>query len=236
MHGRCRLWRCAFIDVVPSAIAHLPDVELVACAARSLSDATEFAQKFHIPSAYGSYAELVADARIEVIYIGTLHPQHAEHAIFALNGGKHVLVEKPFAVNHAEAVSIVEAARASGKFLMEAMWTRFLPSIAKVRSLIASGVIGVPKLVEASFGFHMASPSEVPRLWENKHGGGACLDLAVYPIALANMVFGQGGKKQPTKIVAVGDLSEGEKVDTHEAITLQSVRATRTWACGSSCS
>jgi dihydrodiol dehydrogenase / D-xylose 1-dehydrogenase (NADP) len=164
---------------------------------------------------------LVADANVEVIYVGTLHPQHAEHTILALEAGKHVLCEKPFAITREEGQRMVDAARKTGRFLMEAMWTRFQPSIAKVRELIAEGVIGKPKIVEATFGFKMPPPAENPRLWLNKLAGGCMMDLSVYPLALANMIFGNGGKTPPTKIVATGELSEGEAIDIQESITLQ---------------
>lgn len=202
-----------------NAIRHLPDVAVVACAARREEDAVKFASLFDIPRHYGSYEQLVADSEVDVVYVGSLHPQHCEHAVLALEAGKHVLIEKPMALNYEQGRRIVEAARKSGKFAMEAMWSRFLPVQAKVRDLIASGVIGRPRMVEASFGFSM--PEDRLRLWENRLGGGALLDLGVYPITLANMVFGMGGSNPPSKIHATGMLSEGEKVDIHDAITLQ---------------
>lgn len=202
-----------------NAIRHLPDVEVVACAARSLSDAQAFAKMFNIPAAYGSYAELVADPNVEIVYIGTLHPQHAENSILALEAGKHVLCEKPFAVTERDGAKVVALAQKKKLFLMEAMWARFQPAQVAVRRLISEGVIGAPKMVQASFGFRMDPTT--PRLWENKHAGGATLDLGVYPLALASMVFSEGGSREPVQISAVGDLSEGERVDTHLAITVK---------------
>ena len=269
---RCDAMRCDAVRCGCAAIRHLPDVEVLACAARSLDDAKAFAKLFKsehtgpgwrkqpqeskrsaktkqcdthgclclsaafvccslmsayvvcsIPRSYGSYAEIAADPDIEVMYVGTLHPQHAAPAMLCLNAGKHVLVEKPFAVTAADGAEVIALAQRKGLFLMEAMWTRFIPSICKVRELIAEGVIGTPKMVHASFGFLMQGPEVVPRLWQNQHAGGCTLDLAVYPIALASMIFGEGGKNAPSKIMATGDLSEGEKVDTQIGVTLQSV-------------
>lgn len=202
-----------------NAIRHLADVEVVACAARSLSDAQAFAKMFNIPAAYGSYAELVADPNVEIVYIGTLHPAHAENATLALEAGKHVLCEKPFAVTERDGAAVVALAQRKGLFLMEAMWSRFQPAQAAVRRLIAEGVIGEPRTVQASFGFRMGPAT--PRLWENRHAGGAALDLGVYPIALASMVFSEGGAREPVQVSAVADLSEGEQVDTHLAVTIK---------------
>jgi len=202
-----------------NAIKHLDDVELVGCAARNLSSAQEFAQRFKIAHAYGSYQELVSNPSIDVVYIGTLHPQHAEHTTLCLEHNKHVLCEKPMAVNAKQSERVIALAKEKGLFLMEAMWTRFMPAHAHVRKLLDEGRIGRVTMVQASFGFWMRP--NVDRLWKNEHAGGTILDLGVYPITLANQVFGARGKKPPTKITAVGDLSEGEKIDTQTSITLQ---------------
>ena len=210
---------CSPCAVCVAAIRHLSDVLIVACAARSLDDAQAFAKLFNIPRAYGSYAELVADASVQVCYIGSLHPQHADLSTLCLEGGKHVLCEKPFAVTARDAESVVALAHRKGLFVMEAMWSRFVPSIVRAREILASGVLGEVKVVQAPFGFRMAP--DTPRLWENKHAGGATLDLGVYPIALASMVFSAGGTVEPSRITAAGELSQDEKIDTQLSITLQ---------------
>lgn len=190
----------------------------MACAARSLADAQAFAKLFGIPRAYGSYAELVADPEVQVCYIGSLHPQHAELSTLCLEGGKNVLCEKPFAVTAREGAAVFALAQRKGLFCMEAMWMRFIPSIVRTREILASGVLGEIRVVQAPFGFRM-SP-DTPRLWENEHAGGATLDLGVYPIALASMIFSAGGTVDP-RVTAAGELSEGEKIDTQLSITLQ---------------
>ena len=187
-----------------------------------MEDAQKFAKDFKIPNVYDDYEKLCQDPKVEAIYIGAIHTEHAKWAQVALKNGKHVLCEKPLCVNAREVSETYEVYKSSGKFLMEAMWTRFVPAHCKVRELIESGIIGKPKVVQASFGFKMSKDAD--RLWKNNMGGGAVLDLGVYPITFANMVFGEGGKKFPTKIVATGELTDDEeRVDTQESITLQSV-------------
>jgi len=202
-----------------NAIRHLPDIEIVACAARSEDEAAAFARKFNIKRSYGGYAQLAADAEVDVVYIGSLHPAHAQHATLYLEANKHILVEKPFAVTARDAGAVFALARARNLFCMEAMWTRFCPSHVRMRELLAEGAIGEPKMVHASFGFKF--PTDTPRLWMNVHAGGSALDVGVYSTALAVNVFSKGGVELPTKISAVGDLSIGEKVDVQLAYSLQ---------------
>lgn len=135
---------------------------------------------------------------------------------------RHFLsASQPAAVNYKQGAAIDAAARKNNKFVMEAMWTRFIPAVVKVRALIAEGLIGAPNTVNATFGIRMPSAEEVPRLWENQHAGGAVLDLGVYAIAMANMVFGNGSQNYPSKIVATGELDSVHKVDIQESISLQ---------------
>jgi len=201
-----------------NAIKHLPDVELAACAARSLKDAAELAQLFGIKRSYGSYAELVADPHIDVIYVGTLHVSHAEHATLCLNAGKHVLVEKPFAVTARDAEAVFALAKQKSLFCMEAMWSRFTPTHVKLRELLAQGGLGTPMCVDACFGVQM--PNNVPRLWTNALAGGALLDLGVYLVSLTANVFGLSGLQEPVRLVAQGDLSVAERVDVHDTLSL----------------
>lgn len=173
-----------------------------AVGSRSREKATDFALEFPGCTPYGSYEELVADPMIDAVYVATPHPQHVTNTLLALNAGKPVLCEKPFAVNAVEAKAMVASARANNVALLEAMWTRFLPHIAQVRELLASGVIGEIVNVEADHGQYLID-HENPRLTEPSLAGGALLDLGIYPVSLAHMVLGA-----PARITATGVLTE----------------------------
>jgi predicted dehydrogenase len=175
--------------------------EVAAVGSRTLSNAQEFAKTFG-GTAYGSYEELVADPTIDAIYVATPHPSHKENVITALNAGKPVLCEKPFAVNAHEAREMVAAAEKNGVALMEAMWARFLPHYADVREIIASGVLGQILTVQADHGQRLADRN-IPRLVEPSLAGGALLDLGIYPISFAHMILGN-----PEKITASAVLTD----------------------------
>ena len=175
--------------------------EVAAVGSRTLSNAQEFANTFG-GTAYGSYEELVADPTIDAIYVATPHPSHKENVITALNAGKPVLCEKPFAVNANEAREMVAAAEKNGVALMEAMWARFLPHYADVREIIASGVLGQILTVQADHGQRLADRN-IPRLVEPSLAGGALLDLGIYPVSFAHMILGN-----PEKITASAVLTD----------------------------
>ena len=166
-----------------------------AVGSRSADRAKAFADSFEIPKAYGSYAELVADPDVDIVYIATPHPQHRENALMCIEAGKAVLCEKPFTVNARETAEIVAAARAKGVFVMEAMWTRYLPTIRKVRSWIDSGAIGEVKMLNVAFGFSAPWDPEW-RLLNKELGGGAILDAGIYTTSFASFVFAA----QPARI------------------------------------
>ena len=159
-----------------------------AVGSRSLGNAQSFAQEFG-GTAYGSYEELVKDSTIDAIYVATPHPAHHDNVILALNAGKPVLCEKPFAVNATEAQAMIDAASHNKVALMEAMWARFLPHYAKVREIIASGVLGPILSIHADHGQRLADQN-IPRLVEPHLAGGALLDLGIYPISFAHMILG----------------------------------------------
>jgi predicted dehydrogenase len=167
-----------------------PGAVLAAVGSRTLDSAQAFANEFGIPHAYGSYGELALAPDVDIIYIGTPHPMHAENTVLALRGGKAVLCEKPFAMNRREAGEMVALARAKNLFLMEAMWTRFLPALAEVRNIIASGEIGDVSLVQADFGFS-ATLDPAHRVNNRELGGGALLDLGIYPLSIACALLGK---------------------------------------------
>jgi len=172
-----------------TALKDTPDATLVAVASRSTGSAQAFADEFGAPAAYGSYQELADAAGIDIVYIATPHPLHAANAMMLLNGGKAVLCEKPFTMNRREAEQVVELARAKKLFLMEAMWTRFLPALAVVKQVIASGEIGTVRQVIADFGFN-ATTDPAHRVNNPELGGGALLDLGIYPLSIAAALLG----------------------------------------------
>lgn len=167
----------------------VPDAKIIAVGSRNKKRAKQFAAAFNVPNAYGSYEALAADPNVDVIYIGTPHSFHKEHTLLCLNAGKHVLCEKPFAINTAEAEEMITTAREKGLFLMEAMWSRYLPTLMKTRALLAGGSIGEIRMVQADFGFRAEVKSEA-LLFNPAFGGGALLDVGIYPLSLAHMVLG----------------------------------------------
>ena len=183
-----------------AGVAALADQEVVAAGSRTQASADRFADRFDIRRRHVGYEALVADPEVDAIYVATPHNFHREHTLLALRHGKHVLCEKPFAINAAEAQEMVDAARAAGLFLMEAMWSRFLPIIVEARRLIADGAIGAVQMIQADFGFR-ASFNPASRLFDPALGGGALLDVGVYPVSLATMLLGE-----PDRIAAVAAL------------------------------
>lgn len=178
-----------------------PDAQLLAVGSRTQSGAEAFAAEFDIPRQYGSYEALAADPDIDVIYIGTPHPMHYESAMLCLSAGKPVLLEKPFTLNAQQAESLIAFAREKRLFLMEAMWTRFTPVMQKVREVLRAGTIGEVRMVQADFGFRAPFDPQ-HRLFAPELGGGALLDVGIYPVSFAGMVFGQ----QPSEIVSSAQL------------------------------
>jgi predicted dehydrogenase len=168
----------------------VPDASVVAVGSRTKESAERFGAKFDIPHRHGSYAELAADPEVDAIYVSTPHPGHHDATLLAISQGKAVLVEKPFAMDLAQAQAMVTAARSAGTFLMEAMWTRFLPHIERVRAVLASGVLGEIVYLTAEHGQWFPRDAS-HRLFAPSLGGGALLDLGIYPISFAHMVLGE---------------------------------------------
>jgi predicted dehydrogenase len=163
---------------------------VVAVGSRRQETADHFADEFGIPNRHASYAALVADPEVDVVYVATPHPMHHADTLLALGAGKPVLVEKAFTMNGTEARHLVETARADKLFLMEAMWTRFLPHMVEVRRIVDDGILGDIVTVTADHGQWFAKdPSS--RLFEPDLGGGALLDLGVYPVSFASMILGR---------------------------------------------
>lgn len=173
----------------------LDTVELEAVASRNIAKAEVFATTYGSKKFYGSYEALFQDKSVTIVYIATPHNSHAELTILALEHKKAVLCEKPFAMNQKQVFNMIEASKKYNLFLMEALWTRFLPAIKKIKSSIENGEIGEVKYINADFSFY-ADPS-IQRIYDKELGGGSVLDIGIYPIFLAYLILGM-----PDKIIA----------------------------------
>ncbi len=175
---------------------------IVAVASRSAERADAFADRFGIARHYDSYEAIADDPEVDAVYVGTPHSRHLVDTLMALEAGKHVLCEKPLALHAGDAARMVAAARARRLFLMEAIWSRFLPAYVALGDVLASGRIGQPVVVEADFGFHRPfDPTH--RLFDPELGGGGLLDLGIYPLQLCSLVLGP-----PDDIAAEGVIGD----------------------------
>lgn len=176
--------------------------EVVAVGSRTPESAARFAGEYGIPRAHGSYEELAADPDVDIIYVATPHPGHRDAAALAIQHGKHVLVEKPFTLNRDEAVALQDLAAGAGVLVMEAMWTRYLPHMVRLREIVAAGTLGEVRTV---FADHTQRISDDPahRLNDLALGGGALLDLGIYPVSFVCDLLGL-----PTEVRAVARLQE----------------------------
>jgi predicted dehydrogenase len=170
---------------------------VTAVGSRAKESAAEFAELFELPAAHASYEALVADPEVDLVYVATPHPFHYQNARLALEAGKHVLVEKPFTLNAAEARRLVALAADRGLLVLEAMWTRWLPHMARLREIVAAGTIGEVRSMSAD---HTQRLPDDPghRLNALELGGGALLDLGVYPVSFASQLFGAPQSIQAT--------------------------------------
>ncbi|MBH0130637.1 Gfo/Idh/MocA family protein [Salinibacterium sp. NK8237] len=171
--------------------------KIAAVGSRTQESADKFAAEYGIPTAHGSYEDLVADPNVDAIYVATPHPFHEEHALLALNAGKHVLVEKAFTMNAAQAENVVSRAAELNLVVLEAMWTRYLPHMVRIRELVKSGALGTIRSVMADHNQNI-SMDPLHRLNNPLLGGGALLDLGIYPVSFTYDILGA-----PTSIVAV---------------------------------
>lgn len=200
-------------DRVVRDVAHVPGAEVVAVASRSAQRAAAFAAEHDIATAYDSYAAIVADPGVDVLYVATPHPMHRAVTLAALRAGTAVLVEKSFTVTPDATREIVDLAAATGVFAMEAMWTRFQPAVVRLRELLADGAIGEVVAVAADLGVQHPTSRE-DRFYAPELGGGALFDLGVYPVSFAQMLLGT-----PDRVIAHGVLSP-EGVDVEETVLL----------------
>jgi predicted dehydrogenase len=197
-----------------AALEHVPDAVPVAVGARRLQSAREFAARFGIGAAYGSYAELVADPDVDVVYVASPHALHHEHVLLALEAGKPVLCEKAFTLTERQAVELVDAARERGLFLMEAMWMRCHPLVRRLQQLLATGALGTVRQVRADLGFRVDAPP-TDRLLDPALGGGALLDMGIYPLTFSRLFLGE-----PETVTAAATLApSGIDLDIAMALT-----------------
>lgn len=183
-------------------LAAVANAELHAVASNSLERAKDFAERYNAPHFYDSYESIFQTPDLDAVYIATPHTSHAENTILCLKHKMPVLCEKPFAMNLKQVQKMVEAARENDTFLMEAMWTRFIPAINKTLDLIAEGRIGKVKTIQADFGF-VAPQLPERRLLNPNLGGGALLDIGIYPAYLSLLFLGY-----PTYIQAVSNFGD----------------------------
>jgi predicted dehydrogenase len=189
-------------------------IEVVAVGSRSQESADAFGSRFDIAARHPTYEALVADPEVDAVYVATPHPMHAENALLAIAAGKHVLVEKPFTLNAVEATEVAEAARRAGVVVLEAMWTRFLPSMVRIREIIAAGTLGEVRTLLADHDQLLPSDPQ-HRINNPELGGGALLDLGVYPVSFAVDLFGA-----PSSVTARGDKTK-TGVDRQVALILE---------------
>jgi scyllo-inositol 2-dehydrogenase (NADP+) len=179
------------------ALPFVPQSKLYAVASRKIETANAFAKEYAVEKAYGSYEALVQDPEVDIVYVATPHNLHHDNTILSLNYGKHVLCEKPLAVNGREVRNMIAKARETKLFLMEALWSRFLPNVIKAKEIIDSGKIGKIKLLKADFGVNRPFDPE-NRLFNKQLIGGSLLDLGIYPLFLSLLLLGK-----PKKIKAI---------------------------------
>nr|WP_299067674.1 Gfo/Idh/MocA family oxidoreductase [uncultured Allomuricauda sp.] len=181
----------------------MEDAEISAVASRTLPNAQKFANEFNISNVFGSYNELFASDKVDIVYIATPHNFHKDLAIKAMESGKHVLCEKPLGVNRAEVLELIEAAKKNGVFLMEGLWSRFNPSIQKIKNIIDDGGIGEISYLHADFAFYGMDRGLDSRLLNPSLASGSLLDIGIYPIFLSYLILGM-----PKEISAFSNFHE----------------------------
>jgi len=181
-----------FVDALRSKTRQ----QVVAVGSRSSAGATTFAARFGIPRPHGSYEDLVSDPEVDVVYVATPHPSHLPHGLLALNAGKHVLIEKPVALNAREARELQVRAADLELYCAEAMWTLFTPKFDVIRQVLDAGMLGEIRTVIVDFGEWFADDH---RIMQPELAGGPLLDLGTYPLSLAHWVLGM-----PVEVIARG--------------------------------
>lgn len=173
---------------VAPALAALPEIECWAVASRELKKAENFAREFGFTKAYDSYEALLSDPEVELVYVATPHSHHFAHMMLCLEHGKHVICEKAFTMNAAQAKAVFAAAKERGLYVAEAIWTRYMPSRKMIQDILDSGVIGRPNTLTANLSYVIADKK---RIYDPALAGGALLDIGVYGLNFALMHFGR---------------------------------------------
>ncbi len=173
--------------IMAQTIKKMKNVKCYAVASRDSNRAKEFAKKYGVKKAYGSYEEMVMDSKIDLVYIATPHSEHYQNMKLCIENGRAVLCEKAFTANAKQAEDIFKLAKENGVFVAEAMWTRYMPMLSTIRGILNSGIIGMPSMLTCNLGYHLVN---IPRMMEPALAGGALLDLGVYTINFASMMFG----------------------------------------------
>ena len=194
-----------FVD----ALANVPDAEAIAVGSNDQDRSDHFGDSHEIARRYGSYEEMATDGDVDVIYVASTQQRHMRDTLLFLEAGRHVLCEKPFALNTSQIETMISAATANDRFLMEALWSRFLPSYLRLAELLAEGAIGEPMLLQADFSIRVP-PEEVVdhRLYDPHRGGGALLDLGIYPVQLAHFTMGAPERVEATAMLTDQGLDE----------------------------
>lgn len=222
-----RRWGIMGTGSIAAALADAITAEggtVVAVSSGSAERASAFAADRGIPHSYGHHHELTGDPDVEVVYVATTNERHRDDVRACVEAGLPVLAEKPFALDLADTRAVLEFARERGVFVMEAMWMKLQPGFIDLQRRIAAGEIGPPRLVQADFGF--PADSDTGRRWFSRElGGGALLDVGIYPLTLAIAVLGP-----PTRIAAVGERA-ATGVDTQVAVAMQHDTGVSSWSC-----
>lgn len=191
-------------------LIRIPDAELTAVASRNMKRAKEFADNYKVLKVFDSYDALFSDDSVDVIYIATPHTFHKNLALKAMEAGKHVLCEKPLGINKAEVYEMITVAKEKKVFLMEALWSRFNPTIKRIKEITESGKIGELKYINADFAFYALDRPKESRLFNLDLGGGSILDIGIYPVFLAYLLLGK-----PKRIEAISNFNEiGTEIQT----------------------
>ena len=185
------------------SLKHVDGAEVVACGSKNIDRAKALADKFDIPSYYDSYDAMLENEEIDIVYIATTHNYHYENALLCLDHGKHLLIEKPVTINTNQFEELSKIAQKKKLFLMEAMWTRFLPGITKLKQVIASGIIGDLVILNADFG-NRVDVDLNNRFYNAGLAGGSMLDMGIYPLTFANLIFAE----KPSQVISAAALTE----------------------------
>jgi len=199
----------AIAHLFAKGLEHVDAAKLFAVGSRTQEKADKFGEEFSVPHRYGNYENLIADPDVDIIHIATPHPMHKDNTTLCLKSGKPVLCEKPLTINTADTKEVISLAREKKLFLMEAMWTRFVPPIVKLRELLHDGTIGEVRMLQADFG-HCLTRDPNHRLLNRDLGGGAILDLGGYVVALSFMIFG-GPPSRITSMAHIGKTGVDEQ-------------------------